>query len=116
MFNLPTIRVMDRCCLWCGTELNPLYSGLYCCSAHREKQRLHRRKVEGRGLKRCPKPFKIPYGFRGFALRKAVEYDQRPYLCVCGTFHLTSQRDPGEGLGDALRDLQAEMSTFQVSA
>jgi len=117
-FNPPTIRDMDRCCLWCGTELNPLYDGLYCCAAHREKQRLHRRKIEGQGLKTCPKPFKIPYPVRGEALRAAVQFQQWPYPCPCGVWHLSSQpqRVDQYKTWEALRELQAEMSTFQVSA
>lgn len=98
--------------MWCGTELAPWYEGLFCCAAHREKQRLHRRKIEAQTLQPCPKPFKVAYAQRGLALRKAVEYNQRPYLCVCGTYHLTSKRVASAQSGvyaSALAALSEEM-------
>jgi hypothetical protein len=100
-------RRMDRFCAWCGTELAPWYSGLYCSDAHRDKQRLHRRKLDGQPIKICPKPYKKAFTHRGFALRKAVTYQQYPYLCACSAWHLTSR--PNHLFDTALRVLIEEM-------
>lgn len=110
---------MDRFCVWCGTELNPAYNGLFCCDAHKEKQRLHRRKLDGEPIVTCPKPFKVAYSGRGMALRKAVEYGQRPYLCECGVHHLTSKAlhaGRSDDFAAALSNLSEEISPIRVSA
>ena len=40
----------------------------------------------------CPTPEKVAYENRRLAKRRAKQYHgQRPYLCQCGRWHLTSQ-------------------------
>jgi hypothetical protein len=53
----------------------------------------------------CPTPTKIRMTSRGSAFRCAILAKQYPYLCVCGTYHLTSQRKSGRWCEASLAEL-----------
>lgn len=79
-------------CRWCGQHLAADRTRqLYCCETHAKKQAAHRRRLVARPLVACPRPDKRSYTHRGTAIRYAVADGLFPYLCLCGTYHLTKQ-------------------------
>lgn len=79
-------------CRWCGQRLAAgCTRQLYCCATHAKKQAAHRRRLTARPLVACPRPDKRSYTHRGTAIRYAVADSLFPYLCHCGTYHLTKQ-------------------------
>lgn len=80
-------------CHWCGAPLDVAGPGQsqanHCGRLHARKQSNWRAQAASGPIRRCPRPEKVAYGSRGTALRFALAYRQHPYLCVCGTFHLT---------------------------
>lgn len=84
-------------CLWCGVPLEVATAGQpqrnHCGRPHARKHGKWRARSLELVLRRCPHPEKRAYGSRGTALRFALAYQQDPYLCGCGAFHLTCRRN-----------------------
>lgn len=88
----PAQAATQHHCRWCGQGLAAdCTRQLYCCATHAKKQSAHRRRLAARPLAPCPRPDKRAYPHRGTAVRHAVSDSLFPYLCCCGTYHLTKQ-------------------------
>ena len=92
---LTPIERPRRICLWCGRDLRAVPDAIYCKPTHAQKARRRRARQLQQPLNACSTPLKIAYESRGEALRNAVIYQQFPYDCSCGRYHLTRKRRSG---------------------
>lgn len=105
-------------CHWCGTPLEVAPAGQaqanHCGRLHARKHSQWRGKRALTPIGRCPRPDKKAYGARGTALRFALAYQQYPYLCACGAFHLTCH--PKKAFADALAHLAQVIPTGELAS
>lgn len=85
-------------CQWCGHDLpdDPDADRAYCKRTHAKKAQRRRTSLVQAGSRPCPTPHKAVLVSRGEAFRGAVEHQQYPYACPCGSYHLTRQRHSGQ--------------------
>lgn len=105
-------------CQWCGSPLPIAPPGsaqaAHCNRLHARKHSAWRARSRDLPLRVCTRPDKRAYGSRGSALRFAVAYQQYPYLCGCGAFHLTCR--PTAGFAAALAHLAAVLARQELAS
>ena len=101
-----------RICQWCGLDLpeDAVPDAIYCKPTHTKKAQRRRSRLSQRPPNACPTPLKIAYESRGEALRNAVVYQQFPYDCSCGRYHLTRKQRSGLWCEDELVRVAASIS------